>query len=134
MAKSITVQVLMVEHRHGTNTSVHRTEEAARDELHGYVVMWWEQEMEDQVMPEDRDEAIKAYFEAQEGEFYKIVESSLDGAAVIAEDSLLGKYQKLHAGLVDMVNNGRLKPADVPNDFRWLVDSLTGLANHPENT
>lgn len=37
-------------------------------------------------------------------------------------------YQKLHDGLSDMIESGRLVESDIPNDYRWLVDGLESLA------
>lgn len=41
--------------------------------------------------------------------------------------SLRGKlrgYHILHDGLSDMIEGGRLKEADIPDDYRWLVETL----------
>lgn len=37
-------------------------------------------------------------------------------------------YAKLHDGLSDMIEDGRLTESDIPDDYRWLVDSLEELA------
>jgi hypothetical protein len=43
---------------------------------------------------------------------------------------LLKRYQRLHDGLSDMVESGRLTEADIPDDYDWLVNSmLVPLAN-----
>jgi hypothetical protein len=43
---------------------------------------------------------------------------------------LLKRYQRLHDGLSEMVESGRLTEADVPEDYDWLVNSmLVPLAN-----
>lgn len=42
--------------------------------------------------------------------------------------SLLQRYQALHDGLSDMIEQGRLREEDIPEDYRWLVESLETLA------
>lgn len=45
---------------------------------------------------------------------------------------LLKRYQRLHDGLSEMVESGRLTEADIPDDYDWLVNSmLVPLANVP---
>lgn len=36
-------------------------------------------------------------------------------------------YQKLHDGLSDMIEGGRLTEADIPDDYQWLIESLENL-------
>lgn len=43
-------------------------------------------------------------------------------------EDLLDEYRKLHDGLSDMVEGGRLREADIPDDYQWLVSSLEKLA------
>ena len=57
------VWVLFIEHRHGTDTSVHTTREAAGDALYEYVSEWWNEEMWPELVPEDKDQAIMEYFD-----------------------------------------------------------------------
>jgi predicted protein tyrosine phosphatase len=33
-------------------------------------------------------------------------------------------YEKLHDGLSDMIEGGRLTEADIPDDYQWLVETL----------
>lgn len=66
------VYVLTIDHKHGQNVYVNRTEEGARKELETYVTENWESEM-----PADRyiqvsDNAVGEYFHETEGEFYNI--------------------------------------------------------------
>lgn len=35
-------------------------------------------------------------------------------------------YGKLHDGLSDMIEEGRLTEADIPDDYQWLVETLSG--------
>ncbi len=44
-------------------------------------------------------------------------------------EAVLESYQRLHDGLSDMVEGGRLAVSDIPNDYQWLVESLASLAN-----
>lgn len=55
------VTVLAVDHKHGTNFSAHTTYESALGDLHDYVATEWPTRGEGD-MPDDRDEAIEAYF------------------------------------------------------------------------
>lgn len=44
-------------------------------------------------------------------------------------------YTDLHDGLSDMIEDGRLRESDIPDDYRWLVDKLVKLsatARHAE--
>ena len=43
---------------------------------------------------------------------------------------ILRAYGKLHDGLSDMVESGRLSETEIPDDYQWLVDSLTKLAGY----
>lgn len=61
---------LMIDHRHGTNATVHTTEEGARKELLDYVWENWDtdgpgrdKDEETSAIPEDAAEAIEAYFD-----------------------------------------------------------------------
>ena len=50
----------------------------------------------------------------------------------ITQEQLLQEYEKLHDGLSDMVEGGRLREGDIPDDYQWLVQSLaklTGMGN-----
>ena len=33
-------------------------------------------------------------------------------------------YHKLHDGLSDMIEGGRLKASDIPDDYQWLIETL----------
>lgn len=43
------------------------------------------------------------------------------------EHEVLLAYGCLHDGLSDMIEGGRLKEADIPDDYQWLVKELTEL-------
>ena len=74
------VWVLTIEHRHGHDTSVHQSEDGARNWLAEYVREWWNDGgwLDDEQPPEDDSEAIDLYFEKVGDEYY-----SLDQCAVL---------------------------------------------------
>lgn len=45
----------------------------------------------------------------------------------------LKAYHKLHDGLSDMIEGGRLTEGDIPDDYRWLVESLAELGRMDAN-
>jgi hypothetical protein len=75
------VYVLVIEHRHGDDLYVCRTERSACRRLDEYVREWWDHEMPDRQMPKRRSERIDEYFkemgELRLKEFYTISESEL---------------------------------------------------------
>lgn len=46
----------------------------------------------------------------------------------LAAIARLRQYEKLHDGLSEMIESGRLTAADVPNDYQWIVETLASLA------
>jgi hypothetical protein len=75
------VYLVSIEHDHGINHSLHRTEDEARAEVYEFVECWWENELSlPSAMPGDRDEAIEAYFEGVERESYEVERLVLDDA------------------------------------------------------
>jgi hypothetical protein len=71
--KAEMVHILLIFHRHGHNTYLHRTEEGEQASLIGYVRENWEDEIKDEPAPEDDDKAIERYFELlAEEESYSI--------------------------------------------------------------
>ena len=53
-------------------------------------------------------------------------------AVTQALQAMYKAYGRLHDGLSDMIEGGRLTEADIPNDYHWLVKQLAGstaLAN-----
>ena len=67
--------VLMVEHRHGTDVSIHRTEQGAKDALTVYVDYWWGREFPGAAAPADDNERVTEYFERIHDEFHTINEA-----------------------------------------------------------
>ena len=42
---------------------------------------------------------------------------------------LILAYRELHNGLLDMLEGGRLKEADIPEDYDWLMQQLSRIAD-----
>lgn len=40
---------------------------------------------------------------------------------------LLDGYKRLHDGLSDMIEGGRLREEHIPDDYKWLVEALAQL-------
>ena len=51
---SETVWVLYISHEYGSNMGVYRTSERADESLYDYVQRWWDRELPDDEMPEDK--------------------------------------------------------------------------------
>ena len=49
-------------------------------------------------------------------------------ATVAKQKRLLKRYRTLHNGISDMIEGGRLKRADIPDDYRWLVINMVRIA------
>lgn len=45
----------------------------------------------------------------------------------------LKAYHRFHDQLSEIVESGRLTEAALPDDYRWLVESLERLGNMPAN-
>lgn len=43
----------------------------------------------------------------------------------------LEHYHRLHEGLSDMIEGGRLKEIDIPDDYQWLVELLAEVPKQP---
>lgn len=76
------VWVLKIDHRHGSNVTVHSTESAAQAALLTYVQEWWCETDgrcgAPDTVPADADEAIDTYFEVMgDTEWYSIDESTI---------------------------------------------------------
>lgn len=46
-----------------------------------------------------------------------------------AELARLAAYEKLHDGLSEMIEGGRLRADAIPDDYAWLVESLAAAAS-----
>lgn len=81
--ESTTLWVLTIDHKHGDNTSIHLSEEDAKDELYEYVTRWWSeitgsiQRDIPEVPPEDKAEAVRLYFEGHDYEYFSISEATI---------------------------------------------------------
>lgn len=51
-----------------------------------------------------------------------------EGKPNVHHSPQLEEYRKLHDGLSDMIEGGRLREQDVPDGYQWLVESLAKLA------
>jgi hypothetical protein len=74
-AQDMQLWVLTIEHRHGQNTTLYRTEDAAKQAVAEYVDEWWNQEATrwgSEAKPDDNTEKVDRYFERVEDEFYSI--------------------------------------------------------------
>ena len=71
----MTVHVLSIEHRHGTDNWVCATWDIAQACLADYVRTWWD--IENGKAPADDEEAIDQYFDDEDDESYSIEELAL---------------------------------------------------------
>ena len=63
--------LLMVDHNHGTDATVHANREDANDALHMYVSINWEPNyMDGKDLPADKDDAIHDYFQTMTEESF----------------------------------------------------------------
>lgn len=62
--QTIDIWTLAVDNDSGIEATVHPSAEAADAELFSWVKAWWELEYPGKAMPEGREEAMRAYFEA----------------------------------------------------------------------
>lgn len=68
--------ILITEHGNGPTATIHRTRAGAEAALLFCVREFWEDEMGEEIMPEDPKEAVRMYFESVENEGYTIVEDA----------------------------------------------------------
>ena len=57
-----TLQVAIIEHKHGTNTYVDDTFKGAEKQVADFCREWWSNEMGDVIIPENNDDIIEQYF------------------------------------------------------------------------
>lgn len=72
-----TIWVLVIEHRHGANTYVHKTEAGAQQSLRAYVDDNWAQELGTRPVPDDEEDMIAEYFERVDDEHYSLDTNTL---------------------------------------------------------
>lgn len=77
---TLKIQLLLIHHRHGTNTYVRVSREQIRFELYKYVKDWWSSWfLHERTIPKDKEEAITAYFDrAEDSEQYEIEEETVE--------------------------------------------------------
>ena len=81
---------------YGINTYHGRTKKAVMDQVHEYVVEWWDREIINTKMPNNKSEAIDMYF--QHCESFDVL--CLDISDVIRDyhEKLLKKFEKKYKG------------------------------------
>lgn len=72
-----TIWLLVITHAHGDNTYPCATEEAAKQQLYGFVDNNWEAEMDEQTQPDDPEQSAAEYFDYVDEESYSITEMPL---------------------------------------------------------
>jgi len=75
----IPLWVAVVSNKYGVNSYVAVSEEVLRDEIFEYVKSWWQDELGNLQIPQDRDEAIETYFGKVESETCTIDLTTLAG-------------------------------------------------------
>jgi hypothetical protein len=76
---------LLIDHRHGTDLTLHPGYDAAKAALVDYVRSWWAQELPGEPEPVDDDEAIARYFDRLEDEDYRIEPAALQPPSAPAD-------------------------------------------------
>ena len=71
------IYIATIEHKHGTNTYAARSESGLFEAIDEYVREWWDDEMADEIMPNNLQDRIDAYFEDTEYEFFDQYETEL---------------------------------------------------------
>jgi hypothetical protein len=71
---------LLIDHRHGTDLTLHPCHDAAKATLVAYVRTWWARELPDEPEPADDGVAIGRYFDRVEDEDYRIEPATLQPA------------------------------------------------------
>ena len=70
--------------------------------------------------------ALVGFWNNEEWSYYGVKLASAEAKVQLTKGELveLEHYRKLHDGLSDMIEGGRLTKADIPNDYEWLVRKL----------
>lgn len=71
------VWVLVIEHRHGFNHYVNKTNEGMLNALAEYCKEWWEELQYSEEIPSDRGELIDTYFDNVYEEWYTYEEVTI---------------------------------------------------------
>jgi hypothetical protein len=76
-----------------------------------------------------RGEMFGGYEDARDdGDLPKESKTEIGELAETDIDAVLAKYRALHDGISDMIEGGRLKPSDIPDDYQWLLTRMADLA------
>ena len=124
---TIVLWVGVISNKYGVSTHVAVSEDALRDEVFECVKEWWQEEIGDLPMPQDRDRAIEAYFEKVESE-----------TCVIDSTTLAGDFEDLFRSLPgDKVTGGYMEIGEwnpVTETYPWegYVDLQLGPGGQVE--
>lgn len=66
---------------------------------------------------------------SQEHKFPKQETKDPQSILKTALQDMQSAYGRLHDGLSDMIESGRLTEADIPDDYQWLVETLSEPCN-----
>lgn len=113
-AAKLTVHTLTIDHRHGMNTSLFTTAEAAHRAIDEWLDLYWHAEVPSTTeRPEVREEAWEAYFEAA-GESYTLdtAELEVDLAALAIPDA--DQVRDLIASKIELLAEYKL---EYPQDY-----------------
>ncbi|MBL7163240.1 MAG: hypothetical protein ISS57_11585 [Anaerolineales bacterium] len=117
----IALWVGVVGNKYGVNTYVAVSEEALRKEIFEYVKAWWQDELGDLPLPQDRDQAIEAYFEQVESETCTIDSTTLAGDFEDLFRPL--PAGKIHGGYLEI---GEWDPTTDAYPWEGYIDLLLG--------
>jgi hypothetical protein len=126
-SEPVSVKVLTISHKHGTDVTVHRNEASARKALYDFAVEWWDGQ---DPLPSTPAAAVNAYFSLNEDESWEIDSTLLIGDAEPATDSVaLSEGREARADLALAFQNGDDDEAlDAAGRLLTAFDAL-----HPDN-
>ncbi len=75
-----------------------------------------------------REEIAGAVGDGRESGLFDDTSVTLGDLESVDIETVLENYRKLHDGLSDMIEEGRLTEAGIPDDYQWLVEKLAELA------
>ena len=68
----MTIYLVSIEHKHGTDLYAFETINGASDHLYSYVSDWWPSDLPPIESMANHDDAVSLYFEDHETEFYSV--------------------------------------------------------------
>lgn len=109
----IKIAVLTIEHRHGTDTTIHGSREEAEAAIVDFVDQWWDTEVPKEVKkPSDPAKRSEAYFEHVEGEFADITDHEIESEAITPPPVVTAA-----TALVTAIGDARDEGEEIPD---WL--------------